>query len=88
MDKQPAAGYQRVDEQAATAQLTYTPGSSDTGSKSCYIAATLRHLQYFHALYKLKCQGVTNYVAVHSLYFIYKKGLKAGSKKAQTWEIT
>lgn len=87
MEKQPAAGYQRADEQAATAQLTPL-AEATLGSKSCCVAATFWHLQYFHALYKLKCQGVTNYVAVHSLYFIYKKGLKAGSKKAQTWEIT
>lgn len=69
----------------------HTRGSSDSGSKSWYVAGAFWHLRYFYALYnlcKLKCQGVINYVAVHSLHFIYKKGLKTGSKKAQTWEIT
>lgn len=76
---------------AATHSPAHTRGSSDSGSKSWYVAGSFWHLRYFHALYnlcKLKCQGVINYVAVHSLHFIYKKGLKTGSKKAQTWEIT
>lgn len=79
-----------MDEQAATAQLT-PRAEAAVGLKAMIAAGTFWHLQYFHALYnfcKLKCQGVTNYVAVHSSSFIYKKGLKAGSKKAQTWEIT
>lgn len=60
----------------------HTPGSSDSGSKSWYVAGAFWHLRYFHALYnlcKLKCQGVINYVAVHSLHFIYKNW-------AQDWE--
>lgn len=79
-----------MDEQAATAQLT--PVAEVTvGVQAAPLQVRSGTCKIFHALYnlcKLKCQGVTNYVAVHSLYFIYKKGLKAGSKKAQTWEIT
>lgn len=87
--RQAAAQSQREAEQQP--RPSSHPGSSDSGSKSWHAAGAFWHLRYFHALYdlcKLKCQGVINYVAVHSLHFIYKKGLKTGSKKAQTWEIT